>query len=63
MALTDLKALPNLRSQQTSLALWPQGIEDIGKLVDVFVGLEQQKMTRVKEANKLVNQIRVRTIT
>jgi len=34
------------------------GIEDIGKLVDVFVGLEQQKMTRVKEANKLVNQIR-----
>merc|ERR1711934_1244399 len=34
------------------------GLEDIQKLVDVFVGLEQQKMTRVKEANKLVNQIR-----
>jgi len=34
------------------------GVKDIGQLVNVFVRLEQQKMTRVKEANQLINQIR-----
>ena len=34
------------------------GIEDIDELVMVFLQLEQRKMTRVKEANQLVSQIR-----
>lgn len=34
------------------------GVEEIDELVMVFLRLEQQKMTRVKEANHLVNQIR-----
>lgn len=34
------------------------GIEDIDELVMVFLQLEQRKMTRVKEANQLVGQIR-----
>lgn len=33
-------------------------VEEIDELVMVFLRLEQQKMTRVKEANHLVNQIR-----
>ena len=37
----------------------PQGVKDIQELVEVFLRLERQKMTRVKEANHLVNQIRV----
>ena len=38
----------------------PQGVEEIEELVMVFVTLEQQKMARLKEANQLASQIRVR---
>ena len=50
----SIRAYPRVRM----MAAVPQGVKDIEQLVNVFVRLEQQKMTRVKEANQLINQIR-----